>query len=632
MADAIQTGVQAGVQAAFAANAANVADAEHAAPQQRHNRHHNPIFEEHDDGSDTDNPFGEDNNNQNQDRARHHRNNGNTRWTSGIKPDIPEFHGGSKPEELLDWFIVTVDEFIEFKDVPDNKRVPLMTIRFGHAASWWNQLKLSRTRCGKEKIASWDKLTKHMRKTFIPYNFELLLFQKFHNIRQGVRSVEEYANEFYQMLTQVDIQDSEGQLVAHFIAGLRPQLQNMLHQFDPGSVSEARQRALLVEQQSRYNANQWTGHRGLLANDHEIVGEPIYDEEDGQFDDVEEEEVVGDTCTLLMLRRNCLATKTTEPWQRTALFSSTCTVKRKVCRFVVDSGCSANVVFEEAVRKISLTAEAHPHPYRLLWMQTGAEVQVSQSALLSLSIGAFYKESLYCDVAPMDVSHIILGRPWQYDREVMHNRKLNTYSFLFQGRKITLLPTPEADQPTTNNKSSQPAKQGLLIVSKTQFEKEIHAPVPLFALVAIETAKKQATPIPLAFSSILQEFQDLFPVLPAGLPPLRDIQHHIDLVPDAVLPNRAHYRMSPEEHEDLRRQVEELLLKGYVRESLSPCAVPALLIPKKDRSWRMCVDNRAVNKITTRYRFPIPRLDDLHEFWFLNQNLILDHGEYVRGK
>lgn len=112
------------------------------------------------------------------------------RWENSFKLEIPKFHGNNVAEELLDWF-VTVEEILEFKRVPIDRYVPLIAIHFWDlAAAWWTQHKTYRARLGKSKIVTWEKLKHDMRKKFLPYNYDQLMFQKFKNLRQGSRTVD----------------------------------------------------------------------------------------------------------------------------------------------------------------------------------------------------------------------------------------------------------------------------------------------------------------------------------------------------------------------------------------------------------------------------------------------------------
>ncbi len=84
-------------------------------------------------------------------------------------------------------------------------------------------------------------------------------------------------------------------------------------------------------------------------------------------------------------------------------------------------------------------------------------------------------------------------------------------------------------------------------------------------------------------AELLKEFEEVFPEeLPKGLPSLRGIEHQIDLIPGAPIPNKPAYRCNPLETKELQRQIEELMEIGYVRESMSPCAVMALLVSNWD--------------------------------------------------
>ena len=112
---------------------------------------------------------------------------------------------------------------------------------------------------------------------------------------------------------------------------------------------------------------------------------------------------------------------------------------------------------------------------------------------------------------------------------------------------------------------------------------------------------------------VVSEFPDVFPDELPGLPPEREIDFSIELMPDTQPISIPPYRMAPAELKELKEQLKDLLDKGFIRPSTSPWGAPVLFVRKKDGSLRMCIDYRQLNKVTIKNKYPLPRIDDLFD-------------------
>ncbi|GJX43388.1 putative reverse transcriptase domain-containing protein [Tanacetum coccineum] len=154
----------------------------------------------------------------------------------------------------------------------------------------------------------------------------------------------------------------------------------------------------------------------------------------------------------------------------------------------------------------------------------------------------------------------------------------------------------------------------LNIISCTKTQKYMEKGFPIFlAHVTAKEVEDKSEMKRLEDVSIVQDFPEVFPEDLPGLPPTRQVEFQIDLVPGAAPVARAPYRLAPSEMKELSEQLKELSDKGFIRPSSSPWGAPVLFVKKKDGSFRMCIDYRELNKLTVKNRYPLPRIDDLFD-------------------
>src|SRR5262249_27588196 len=132
-------------------------------------------------------------------------------------------------------------------------------------------------------------------------------------------------------------------------------------------------------------------------------------------------------------------------------------------------------------------------------------------------------------------------------------------------------------------------------------------------LASVVASSSEGSSSSVANIEVIREFPDVFSDDLPGLPPVREIDFPIELVPGTSPISIPPYRMATVELVELERQLQDLLDKGLIRHSVSPWGAPVLFVRKKDGSFRMCIDYRKLNQVTVKNKYPLPRIDDLFD-------------------
>ena len=293
------------------------------------------------------------------------------------------------------------------------------------------------------------------------------------------------------------------------------------------------------------------------------------------------------------------------------------------CRALLDSGASTEFVDTTFASKIALPTTALPTPLQTNLADSSQQLTTHVAPSVTFT-SATYGDKFQCFVTDLGEQwDIVLGRTWlnRIDPHVHWAHDLLT--FTHNGHKHTLVAsTGGPDDPTCAGlclsalQFKRAIRKGdtayLCVLRDLPDPATIHPPPPGLSDPPLQDAAAPGVDQS-ALAALLEEFADVLAGIPDDdpMPPSRLVDHAIELTPGSGPPSRGVIRLSQPELQELRRQLTTLLEKGYIRPSLSPYGAPVLFAKNKDGALRLCMDYRAVNALTIKNKYPLPRIDDI---------------------
>ncbi|GKE14856.1 putative reverse transcriptase domain-containing protein [Tanacetum coccineum] len=218
----------------------------------------------------------------------------------------------------------------------------------------------------------------------------------------------------------------------------------------------------------------------------------------------------------------------------------------------------------------------------------------------------FLNHPFNIDLTPIELGSldVIIGMDWLAKYQAI----------IVCAEKIVCIPWGNETLIVRGDRSDWGNKTRLNIISCIKTQKYMLKGCPIFlAHVTTKETKDKSKKKQLEDVPIVRNFLEVFPEDLSGLPPTRQVELQIDLIPGAAPLAQAPYRLAPSEMKELSDQLQELFDKGFIRPSSLTWGAPVLFVKNKDGSFRMYIDYREQNKITVKNRYPLPRIDDLFD-------------------